>query len=97
MKKVVVFSILAMGFSMSAVAALPPLYESINEYKTLLNDFHMTHKLESAELITSITRRDSEFVVETNKHRLTVKIISDPQNMPGPSKFHLEFGSPTNL
>lgn len=96
MKKTVLFSILAMNFTASAFAALPPLYESINEYKALLTDSQLTHKLESGEIINAITRNETGFIIDTNKHRLTVKMIADPQKMPGPAKFHYEFGIPTN-
>lgn len=97
MKKVIFFSILAMSFSVPAFALLPPLYESINEYKALLNDSNLTHKLVSGELISSITRTEDGFEIITNKHRLNVKVIFDPQKMPGPAKFHLEFANPTPI
>lgn len=72
-------------------AALPPLYQSLNEYKALLVNPQLTEKLTSADLIQSIQRESSSFLIKTNKHTLKIDVIYDPQKSPGPAKYHFVF------
>lgn len=78
-------------FAAQGFAILPPLYHSINEYKALLGNPELAEKLNSADLIESIELKENAFFVKTNKHTLKVDIVYDPQDMPGPAKFHLVF------
>jgi hypothetical protein len=75
----------------SVEAALPPFYQSLNEYRALLNSPELAKKLGSVESIQEIQRTDSGFIITTTKHTMDVDIIFDPQNHPGPAQFHFFF------
>lgn len=75
----------------TATAALPPLWQSVNEIKTILDDPRFGTELESGELILKIKKTDEGWLIVTNRHRLYVKVIEQPQTRPGPAKFTLEF------
>lgn len=79
------------SFSTFAHSALPPLYESLNEYKSLLNSQELATKLGSAEGIQDIKRTDKGFQITTHRYNLDVDIVFEPQNFPGPAKFHFIF------
>lgn len=84
----------AISFSLitlSANAALPPLYESLNEYKSLLNSQELASKLGSAEGIKDVKRTEKGFLVTANKYTMKVDLIYDAQEHPGPAKFHFVF------
>ena len=78
-------------FSASLSAALPPLYATLSEYKSLLRNPELAEKIGSGEPIQEIKRTDSGFLVTTNKHNLNVDIVYEPQDYPGPAKFHFIF------
>lgn len=84
-------AILGTCIGAQACAALPPLYQTLNEYKALLISPELTEKLVSADAIEDIQRDSSGFIIKTNKHTLKVGVVYDPQTMPGPSKFHFVF------
>lgn len=94
MKKLVLATLLSFSMMNSVAAVLPPLYESLKEYKALLEDPQLTKKLESGELIMDIERSDRMFTITTNKHTLDVNIVYDAQSQPGPQNFHFEFAEP---
>lgn len=75
----------------SAIAALPPLYETLAEFKSLINSKELTERLNSGEAIMNITRNDKGFTVETNKHTLDVEVVYEPTGHPGPAHYHLVF------
>lgn len=82
------------GFSTltsSLSAALPPLYATLSEYKSLLRNPELAEKIGSGEPIQEIKRTDNGFLVTTNKHNLNVDIVYEPQDNPGPAKFHFIF------
>lgn len=86
------FLCLSLFASISSLdAALPPLYATLNEYKSLLNDQELADKLGSAESIRDIKRTESGFIVTGNRYSLHVDLIYEPQNHPGPAKFHFVF------
>lgn len=75
-----------------AEALLPPLYESIREYKSLLEDSELSNRLDSADSIQSIERQEDRFFIKTSTgKRLEVQVVFDAQEMPGPAKFHFKF------
>lgn len=76
---------------MPTFALLPPLYQSVKEYKALLNDPRLEKNLSSGELIQNIERTETGFEVTTNKQVLKVAVIYKKQRMPGPAEFQLEF------
>lgn len=73
---------------------LPPLYETVGEFKSLINDERLTHVLQSGEAVMSIIRENDSFVITTNKSVLVVKIIPQATKLMGPAKYTLEFGVP---
>lgn len=76
---------------MLSFGLLPPLYETLAEFKALINDERLPQALQSGEAITGIQKEDDTFTVTTNKSTLRVKVIHDPTKLMGPGKFHLEF------
>ena len=92
-KKAIVSSSFVYLASMTlfAEAALPPLYESLREYKELLNSTELASRLGSAEMIRDIKRDEKGFVITSQHHTLRVNVIYEPMGHPGPLKFHLEF------
>jgi hypothetical protein len=76
--------------------ALPPLYQSLNEYKALLSNKQFIDELDSSEAILDLKREHDGFLVTTSKKIYVVNLIYDPVEQPGPAKFHLEFRSVTN-
>ena len=77
--------------SLLANAALPPLYSSLNEYKSLLNSQELISKLGSAEGIKDIQRTENSFLVTANKYKLRIDVVYDAQEHPGPARFHFVF------
>jgi len=72
-------------------AALPPFYQSLNEYKALLTSQELAQKLGSAESIRDIERTENGFLVRTTRYMLNVEVVYDPPKQPGPSQFHFVF------
>jgi hypothetical protein len=75
----------------SAFALLPPLYESIAQLQTLLDQ---KLPLESAEVIESITKTDEGYLIKTNYSSLNAVITPLPQSKPGPAKYEIRFEKP---
>jgi hypothetical protein len=95
MKKITSLVLVMLGFSLSAHAALPPLYQSLNEYKALLNDARLAKSMTSAEMIKDIKRTDAGFEIMTNLQTIQVQVIPLPQGQPGPQQFSFKFPSRT--
>lgn len=76
-------------------AALPPLWQSVNEIKAILDDPELGVKLASGEMILKIKRSEEGWSIVTSRHYLAVRVIPQPQTMPGPAKFKLEFEEPS--
>lgn len=93
-KKFFLAMLLSIYLASSVDAALPPLYQSLNEFKALLEHPQLTQKLQSGELITDIEKSDRVFIITTNKHTLEVNIVYEAQSSPGPQQFKLEFAEP---
>jgi hypothetical protein len=90
-KSLKLFLFAAISFSAIANAALPPLYESLSEYKSLLNSQELAEKLGSAEGIKDIKRTEHGFQISTYRYVLNVDTVFEPQGFPGPAKFHFVF------
>ena len=97
MKKIFGLVLAASALSYSLQAALPPLYESLSEYKSLLGDEELSNKLGSAEGIQDVKRTEKGFRITTKKYNLDVDIVFEPQSHPGPAKFHFVFHDPVPL
>ena len=93
MKKSLITLFLAGAISFSAIsyAALPPLYQSLNEYKALLKSHELAEKLGSAEGIKDIQRTEQGFLITTHRYNLNVEIVYEPLPYPGPAQFHFVF------
>lgn len=88
---------LGLFFSAETFAALPPLYQTLNEYKTLLTSKELTEKLNSADAIVDIKRDQAGFTITTNKHILKVDVVYEKTEMIGPAHFHFNFQDPTSI
>lgn len=84
-------SLIAAVLTIPCSALLPPLYESLAEFKMLIDDKRLSESLDSSEAIMNIKKSDDMFVITTNKRSINVRIIHDPTHLVGPGKYHLEF------
>lgn len=75
-------------------AALPPFYQTLKEYKALLNDPQFEKSFTSADVIESIERSQNSFVITTNKRTVNVEISYAPATHPGPEQFTFTFKTP---
>lgn len=82
-------SFLSIFSSMEAV--LPPLYEGAKEIRAMLKNRELDQKLESGEVITTIQKNEKGYEIITNKHRVQVDVIYQPNAHPGPARFELQF------
>jgi hypothetical protein len=82
---------LAIALPSIAFGLLPPLYESLAEFKSLINDERLPQSLDSGELILDVKKRDGSFIVTTNKRAIVITVVHEKSNVIGPAKFHLQF------
>jgi hypothetical protein len=87
--------LLSLLFIQSSFAALPPLWEGVKEIKAILENPQLGVSLQSGEEILKIKRIENGWLIITNKNRLPIKVVPQPQTIPGPQKFELEFGKVT--
>lgn len=73
-------------------ALLPPLYESLHQIQSVINDPELANKFQPGELIISIERTDDGYLIKTNKSTLIAKVESVPQVTPGPGHYRVVFG-----
>lgn len=93
----IIYLLLGIFTTTHLCAALPPLYETLKEYKALLDSPQLTENLVSADAIENIQRDNYGFLIKTNKHTMKVDVVYDPQTHPGPSKFHFVFHKAESL
>lgn len=75
-----------------AQAALPPLWESVREYKALLNSSkELGEHLKPGDMINDIKRDESGFVITATHTTIKVDVVYEPIDNAGPAKFHLVF------
>lgn len=91
MKKL--FIILALSTLMipSIEALLPPFYESLAEYKSLLNNKELEENLGSGQWIQEISRNDKGFMIKTPKYTMQVDVVYKNTGKIGPAEFELKF------
>lgn len=75
----------------SMEAVLPPLWQSRDEIKSLLESSEIGRYLDSSEAIKEIKRSEWGYYLITNKHTLEARIRYQPQSMPGPTNFSWTF------
>lgn len=79
--------------SATAEALLPPVWQGVAEVKAILNSKELNQYLDSGDILEGITKHEDGWLISTNRSQVFVKVAPEPQNMPGPEKFHLEFSS----
>jgi hypothetical protein len=89
---VIATAIILVQFTVQAI--LPPLYHTLAEFKALIQDKQFVEKLNSGEVLESITLTDSKFIILTSQHRLVVEIVYERTERIGPAQFHLVFNEP---
>jgi hypothetical protein len=89
------------GAAGPASAALAPIYESIREIGTILDDPRLVQAIGAGALpVTSITDNgEGGYVIATERCSVTVKVLTVPPDpgkpmMAGPRQFTLEFQQP---
>lgn len=95
-----IYSFICMGLILIttyAEGALPPAWQNVAEIKAILNNPELSHVLDSADLIESISKTEEGWKIITNHGEIAVKINPIPQAMPGPEQFTLEFSKSQSL
>lgn len=80
--------------SASAEALLPPVWQGVAEIRAIVNSKELNQYLDSGDILESITKHEEGWIIQTNRSSVFVKVKEEPQDRPGPEKFHLEFSSP---
>lgn len=91
MLKLAVFTILQLAIVQVVQCALPPLYQSSNEIKEILNSKDLDQYLTPADAIVSIQKNKTGYEIISNLHQIQADIIYEPSEMPGPTKFKVVF------
>lgn len=91
MKHTYILAALTIFACSNVEAALSPYYESMREYKALLDSPELTQQLGSGNAIEDIQRSEKGFLIKTTRQALQVDIVYDPVDHPGPQKFHFQF------
>lgn len=94
MKKLLALCGASLAVSTSLFAALPPLYQGIEELKTILADEKLGQLLQSGEVIEDISKNNDGYLITTNRHRLQAQVVYEPAARPGPAQFHIVFRQP---
>ncbi|PIS03424.1 MAG: hypothetical protein COT85_00130 [Chlamydiae bacterium CG10_big_fil_rev_8_21_14_0_10_42_34] len=84
----------------TSFAALPPLAQSVREYKALLADPQFYASFKSADQVKEILRTERGFLVLTQNSAMHVDIHYKEAMTPGfmgPAQFELEFSPPVSL
>jgi hypothetical protein len=97
MNKSLTVGAVMLALASQAFALLPPLFNSRDEIKGMLESQQLGQVLESGELIQSIVRTEGGFEIKTNKHRVHVTVQPVPQDQPGPAQFDYVFDEPEEL
>ncbi len=75
-----------------AFAALPPLYQSVNEFQAILESKELSVYFPAGESIQDIRRMSEElFVVQSEQRKVYVEIHYTPKQKVGPLQFQLVF------
>lgn len=87
MKKILIFLLLLT--SQAVFAALPPLNQSIQEIKQILESKELNFP--NSEKIQKIIAKDNGYLLITANHKVFVEVRYLPQTRPGPQRFELIF------
>lgn len=88
------FLTLGVFSAQSVCAILPPLYQTSNEIKAILESKELGQKLGSGDVIQTIQKNESGYEIITNKHRLQVDVSYVSNKGPGPAEYKFIFKTP---
>lgn len=91
MKKTLLILAAALVLNASSYAALPPLYQTSNEIKSILNNPDFGKKLQSGEVIESIQKNDTGYLITTNYHTMQANIVYTHTGKIGPAQYSVQF------
>jgi hypothetical protein len=80
----------AVTFS-SLGAALPPLWDSVQELEGFLKDPALKEHFDGSDSILSIERAPGGLLVSTQTKEVWVTVVSKPLEHPGPAQFEYHF------
>lgn len=83
---------------LTAFALLPPIHQSVNEIKAILDSQELAQAFSPGETIQLIKRKnENTFIIKTEKNQMVVGIVYSPQQKIGPHEFKLVFENPTPI
>jgi hypothetical protein len=91
MKKVLLSVFLLTLFQCHAFAALPPLWQGVQELKVILADKRLGNYLDAGDVITAIKKNEKGWIIITNKKRVTAEVSYESSSKPGPVQFSVKF------
>ena len=92
-----VLFVCALGLSAQVFGALPPLYQGVAELKAILEDKKLGERLDSAQIIQQIMRKEGGYEIRTQDYILGIDVIPLPNVKMGPQRFELHFNDPISL
>jgi hypothetical protein len=75
----------------SCFAALPPLWQGVEELKVILADKGLAKHLDSGDVIVAIKKTEKGWTIVTNKKRVTALVTYETAERPGPQPFKVKF------
>lgn len=97
MKKFFLILFLAFSFSTNLSAILPPLYQGIQEVADILKDPQLGQLLSAGDVLLSIEKNDTGYLITTNHYELQANIIYTHEVKIGPQQFTVVFDSPKEI
>jgi hypothetical protein len=91
MKKILVSFSLFIALQGPIFAALPPLWQGVQELKVILADKRLGDYLDAGDAITSVKKVDEGWIIITTKKRVTVRLTYDNTSKAGPVQFRISF------
>lgn len=86
-----IFIALAITSASHIHAALPPLYQTVDEIQSIIKSDQLGKVLPSGEAIVEIHKNENGYEVMTNRHRVQVQITHLPLDRPGPALYQVHF------
>ena len=91
MKKILGGLLLFIAIQGQSFAALPPLWQGVEELKVILADKRLGDYLDAGDVITAIKKTEEGWIIITNKKRVTVNLTYEKSSKPGPVQFRISF------
>ncbi len=86
-----------LGFTHSAFAILPPLFQSLDEIKSIAQSDEIGKRIPPGQALQSIQKSGSGYLLRTNELQMQVDIKYLPSENLGPKKFSLVFQQPVPI